>query len=63
MDGNRRWAKKLKNIVTLGHERGGDNIERVLELCINESIPYVSMWALSKENILQREINEINEIY
>ena len=55
MDGNRRWAKKLSNIVSFGHENGGDNIERVLELCLAEGIRYVSMWALSKENILERD--------
>jgi undecaprenyl pyrophosphate synthase len=55
MDGNRRWARKLSNIVSFGHESGGDNIDRVLELCLEEGIPYVSMWALSKENILERD--------
>ncbi|MFZ2255582.1 MAG: undecaprenyl diphosphate synthase family protein [Patescibacteria group bacterium] len=55
MDGNRRWARKLSNIVSFGHENGGDNIEKVLELCLKKSIPYVSMWALSKENILERD--------
>lgn len=63
MDGNRRWARKLSNIVSFGYESGGDNIDRVLELCLTEGIPYVSMWALSKENILERDTWEIGAIY
>lgn len=63
MDGNRRWAKKLSNIVSFWHASGGENIERVLELCSKDSIPYVSMWALSKENILERAKWEIDAIY
>jgi len=63
MDGNRRWARKLSNIVSFGHENGGDNIEKVLELCLKKSIPYVSMWALSKENILERDKWEVETIY
>ena len=63
MDGNRRWAKKLSNIASFWHANGGDNIERVLELCLNASIPYVSMWALSKENIIERDKWEISAIY
>lgn len=63
MDGNRRWAKKLKNIASFGHEHGSETLERVLELCLTRNIPYVSVWALSKENILERSEFEIQTIY
>lgn len=63
MDGNRRWAKKLKNIASFGHEHGSETLERVLELCLARDIPYVSVWALSKENILERSEFEIQTIY
>lgn len=44
MDGNRRWAKKLQNIASFGHQHGFDSISRVLDMCLTASIPYVSMW-------------------
>lgn len=63
MDGNRRWAKKLSNVVSFGHAIGGDNVEKILSLALSEGIPYVSMWALSKENILERDRSEITSIF
>ncbi len=63
MDGNRRWAKKWANVVKMGHKEGGDTSEKVLEMCLESGIPFVSMWALSKENILERSEIEIRGIY
>jgi undecaprenyl diphosphate synthase len=63
MDGNRRWAKKLSNIVSFGHSSGGENVEKVLTLALEAGIPYTSMWALSKENILERDSSEIATIF
>ncbi len=63
MDGNRRWAKKLANIASFGHASGGDNIEKVLTLALDAGIPYTSMWALSKENIIERDPPEIATIF
>ena len=44
MDGNRRWAKKLSNIVAFGHSSGGENVEKVLTLALQAGIPYTSMY-------------------
>lgn len=63
MDGNRRWAKKISNVTSFGHMKWGDNIENILTLCISNHIEYVSMWTLSKENILERSDIEIAGIF
>lgn len=63
MDGNRRWAKKLGNIASFGHKNGFNAMDRVLEMCLQAQIPYVSMWGLSKENISERSSDEIDAIY
>ena len=63
MDGNRRWAKKLGNIVSLWHKQGGDNVEPVVQMCLAAGIKYVSMWALSKENIIERSEFELTSIF
>lgn len=63
MDGNRRWAKKLKNIASFGHDHGSDTIERVLSIALDKNIPYISMWALSKENVFERAADEVSYIF
>ena len=63
MDGNRRWAKKIANLASFGHAKWSDNIENILQLCLDEKIEIVSMWALSKENILERSQVEIGGIF
>jgi undecaprenyl diphosphate synthase len=63
MDGNRRWAKKLKNITKIGHDKGSDQIEPMIECCLESHIQYVTFWALSKENILERDAGELTYIY
>lgn len=63
MDGNRRWAKRLKNIASFGHKNGFRNIENVLDMCHNAQIPFVSMWWLSKENITERSREEIEALF
>ena len=63
MDGNRRWAKKIGNIIKIWHENGGKTFEQVLEWCYEKEIPFVSFWALSKENILERTEDELLSIY
>lgn len=63
MDGNRRWAKKLKNLTKIGHDKGSDQIEPMIESCLEYQIPYVTFWALSKENILERDEEELKYIY
>ncbi len=63
MDGNRRWAKKLGNIVSFGHEKGWESIDRVLQMCLSAGISFVSMWALSRENITERSSEEVATIF
>ncbi len=63
MDGNRRWAKKLGNIPSYGHEKGGESIDRVIEMCLNAGVSHVSLWALSKENVSERSEDELSAIY
>ncbi len=51
MDGNRRWAKKNKLSVLLGHGQGGvDAAKRTVEFCLKNSIPYLSLYTFSLEN-------------
>ena len=50
MDGNRRWAKAHKMQILMGHNRGAERIETIVEAAANKGIPYVTFWAFSTEN-------------
>ncbi len=63
MDGNRRWAKKLGNLVRIWHENGSKTFEKAIDWCYDAGIPFVSFWALSKENIIERTEDELVWIY
>jgi len=62
MDGNGRWAKKrLKNRV-YGHEKGIDSVRQVISCCLKWGIPYLTLYAFSKEN-WGRPQSEINALW
>lgn len=53
MDGNGRWAQErmLKRIV--GHRRGVETVRIVVEECARLGIGYLTLFALSSENLLR----------
>lgn len=56
MDGNRRWARKNKMDVLLGHSKGGvDAVKTTLEFCLQNKIPYLSLYTFSLENFKRSE--------
>lgn len=50
MDGNRRWAKKQGLASLLGHKKGVETVQKVIEFCLSKKIPYVSLYTFSLEN-------------
>jgi len=50
MDGNRRWAKKKKLDVKLGHKKGAETIENIAKYCNKIGIKYLTVYAFSTEN-------------
>jgi undecaprenyl diphosphate synthase len=50
MDGNGRWAKKRGLFRTKGHENGAKAVKQVVEACGEIKIPYLTLYAFSKEN-------------
>ncbi len=59
MDGNGRWAKKRGLIRSLGHKKGAENLEKLLDYIFNIGIKYVSIYAFSTENF-KRDSDEVN---
>ncbi len=59
MDGNGRWAKKKGNNRLFGHKKGVVAVREVCEASAELGIPYLTLYAFSKEN-WQRPKSEIN---
>lgn len=50
MDGNRRWAKKQGWLSFDGHRAGVQAAQRVVDFCLQNAIPYLSLYTFSLEN-------------
>ena len=62
-DGNRRWAKKKNLASFMGHEKGSDASEIIIEKALEMKIPYLTIWGSSLDNILKRSKNEVNCLF
>ena len=51
MDGNTRWAKKKKISKKEGYKKGIDKIKEISEICLENKIKFLTIFALSSENI------------
>ncbi len=58
-DGNRRWAKKHKLEAWLGHKRGAENFEKMLDVAVEFNVSHISFWGSSKDNLAKRPSNEV----
>lgn len=50
MDGNGRWAEQNKVSRSKGHETGGKAVQRIIDLCLEKNIPWLTLYAFSTEN-------------
>lgn len=50
MDGNGRWAKARGLPRLAGHRAGTQSLRRLIELCVEYGIPYLTIYAFSTEN-------------
>jgi undecaprenyl diphosphate synthase len=50
MDGNRRWAREHKLEMIMGHKKGADRIEAIVEHGAKKGIKVMTFWVFSTEN-------------
>lgn len=62
MDGNRRWAKKQGLLPFLGHNKGAQTIQHVIEFCLKNKIKYSSLYTFSLENF-SRSVQEVTYLF
>jgi tritrans,polycis-undecaprenyl-diphosphate synthase [geranylgeranyl-diphosphate specific] len=61
LDGNRRWASSKELNPWLGHQKGADTVEQLLEWCLKLNVKYVTLYTFSTENFTRNSI-EVEEI-
>jgi len=62
IDGNRRWAK-IRNLKPWeGHRAGAENVDKLLEWCLELNIKEVTIYTLSTEN-LKRDKTELGFLF
>ncbi len=61
LDGNRRWASENELNPWLGHKRGAETVEQLLDWCLKLDVKFVTLYTFSTENFT-RSIKEIQEI-
>ena len=61
MDGNGRWATDQNLDRVAGHRKGAQSAKKIIEACANLNIPYLTLYAFSKEN-WNRPIFEVESL-
>ena len=61
LDGNRRWASEKDLNPWLGHKKGADTVEQLLDWCWKLDVKFVTLYTFSTENF-RRSPEEIAEI-
>ena len=64
MDGNGRWAKSKNHKRLFGHVKGAQRAKWMVEACSQLQIPYLSLFALSAENLSRppREVKALQRL-
>lgn len=63
MDGNRRFAWSKNSKTMIGHSEGKEKLKEVMDWVLDLGIPFFTVYALSTENILEREDDELDVLY
>jgi undecaprenyl diphosphate synthase len=63
MDGNRTWAKAKGLPKMIGHTEGAKNLRRIAKAASDKGIAYLTLWALSTENLKNRSESELKHLF
>lgn len=50
LDGNGRWAQKRRLPRVAGHTKGVEAVRKVVQLCVDRGVEFVTLFAFSSEN-------------
>ena len=65
MDGNGRWAKNRGQSRIMGHRKGAESVRRIIRLCGDQGVEYLTLFAFSSENWQRppREVKLLMELF
>lgn len=63
MDGNRRWATERGLPKMAGHTQGAKNLKTIAKAVQAAGIPYLTLYALSTENLKERSAEELKHLF
>ncbi len=65
MDGNGRWATRRKRPRTFGHQAGVKSVRAVIEACVKNGVPHLTLFAFSSENWSRppKEVQRLMELF
>ncbi|MFA6548133.1 MAG: polyprenyl diphosphate synthase [Candidatus Magasanikbacteria bacterium] len=63
MDGNRRWATEHSLPKIIGHTEGSKNVKHIAKVAQDLGIKYLTLWALSTENLKNRSQEELKHLF
>lgn len=63
MDGNGRWAKRRHRPRSFGHNAGMEAMIRIVKRAKEWDIRYITVYALSTENLKNRPREELDELF
>ena len=63
MDGNRRFAWNKSSKTAVGHTEGKEKLKEVMDWVLDLGVPYFTVYALSTENISERDSEELEILY
>ncbi|MEC8171238.1 MAG: polyprenyl diphosphate synthase, partial [Candidatus Thermoplasmatota archaeon] len=61
--GNRRFALSLSIGTEIGHVHGKEKLKEVMDWIMDLGIPYLTVYALSTENLSSREEDELESLF
>ena len=63
MDGNRRFAWTKAVPTSIGHRKGKEKLEQVMDWVLELEIPFLTVYALSTENLNNRKGDELETLF
>jgi undecaprenyl diphosphate synthase len=62
MDGNRRWARQHGFEAWHGHEKGTEPVKTAVQFCLDQHIPYLTLFAFALDNFKRSE-DELQHLF
>ena len=63
MDGNMRFAWNKSVGKKIGHKKGKEKLKQVMDWILDLEVPYLTVYALSTENMSSRDNDELESLY